>query len=176
MRGIAGYVRGASVMGAAVIASTGIALAGTSAHITSLTMSGTSAAPEVTVKGSGFGSRPAPHPSYPPEGRSGCPVEPAARAGHLYGTQLYFADLNAKKGSINDPGQIRSWTAGQASSTQFDCIGIVIDRWTSTRVRFHFGDVYGKFLPQNTYFLSNGDRVRVVVRGAGFLVARTRFR
>lgn len=131
-----------------------------SARVTSARTSGTRAAPEVTVKGSGFGRRPAARPRYSPAGKFGCPKVPAAGAGHLYGDQLYFTDLKAKKGTY------KSWTAGQYDNMFQDCIGIVIDQWSNTKVRFHFGDLYGKVFPGNTYFLSNGDRFEVFVRHA----------
>jgi len=150
---------------AALIASTGIAPARpfahiASAHIHSVRTSGTSARPEVTVIGSRFGSRPAPKPSYSPAGKFGCPKVPAAGAGHLYGDLLYFTDLKAKRGTY------KNWTAGQYNNMFQDCIGIVIDQWSNTKVRFHFGDLYAKLFPGNTYLLSNGDRFEVFVRHA----------
>ncbi len=157
-----------TVLGAAAVvpASTGIAAAKTSAHITSVTTSGTSASPEITVKGRGFGSRPAPSPPHFPavSFKSGCPTVPVAKGGRLYGTQLYLTDLKAKKGTY------KNWTAGQYTPNQFlDCVGMVIDHWSKTTVRFHFGATYGKFFPGNAYFLSNGDRFKVFVRHATFV-------
>ncbi len=147
---------------AALMASSGIAVAQTSAHIASVKTSGTSAKPEITVTGRGFGQRPTPNPSNFATASKGmgCPVVPAAKAGHLYGTQLYFTDLKAKKGTYTN------WTGGQYNSRFFDCIGVVIDQWSHTKVRFHFGATYGKFFPNNTYFLTNGDRFKVFVRHA----------
>ncbi len=141
-----------------------------SASITSVITSGTSASPVVTVKGSGFGSRPAPNPSYSPVGKNGCPNGPAAQAGNLFGTQLYVTDLKAKKGTY------KNWTAGQytpGSNGFFDCVGLLIDRWSKTEVRFHFGDTYAKSFPGNTYFLSDGDRFEVFLRGARFIRTAT---
>ena len=151
-------------VGAAALALAGTGLAGatTPAHITSVKTSGTSASPEITVKGRGFGSRPAPRPTnFPtPTFKTGCPKVPVAKAGRTYGDQLYFTDLNAKKGTY------KNWTAGQYDNQFQDCLGIVIDRWSNTTVRFHFGATYGKFFPGNTYFLSSGDRFKVFVRHA----------
>ena len=161
-----GYFRSGLTMAvgaaAVVIASTGIAAAMTSAHITSVRTSGTSGSPEITVNGSGFGARPASSPrNFPGVAiKTGCPAVPAAKAGHLYGTQLYFTDLKAKKGTY------KNWTAGQYNSQYLDCIGLVIDHWSNTKVQFHFGATYGHFFPGNTYFLSNGDRFEVFVRHA----------
>lgn len=130
------------------------------AKIDSAVTSGTGAAPSVTVKGSGFGPRPAPKPPYPPAGKQGCPAAPPAGAGHLFGTKLYFTDAKAKRGSY------KNWTAGQYTKEFFDCVGLVIDGWTDTQVRFHFGNIYGKVIPQNTYLLSDGDVFKVFVNGA----------
>ncbi len=153
---------------AALVISPGIAAAKPSAQIASVSTGGTSAQPEITVNGSGFGRRPAPRPSHfsTASKAMGCPVVPAAKAGHLYGTQLYFTDLKAKKGTYSN------WTAGQytpGGSGFFDCVGLVIDHWSTTTVRFHFGATYGKSFPHNTYFLSNGDRFKVFVRHATFV-------
>ncbi len=152
---------------ATIIASTGMAVANSKPHIASVNTSGTSARPEITVKGTAFGKRPAPDPRYPPAGKSGCPVSgPTSGAGHLFGTNLYFTNLKASKGTY------KNWSAGEftrGGSGFFDCVGIVIDRWTSNQVRFHFGNTYGKFIPQNTYFFSNRDRFEVFVRGAKFV-------
>jgi len=164
------YLRGASAMVAgsvvALMAGTGVAAASTSAHITSVSTSGTSGRPEITVRGSGFGHRPAANPANFPAGSSGCPDVPAAKAGKLYGTHLYFTDLRAKKGTYKE------WTAGQytpGSSGFYDCVGLVIDSWTTTKVRFHFGATYGKFFPGNAYFLSDGDRYKVFVQHASLV-------
>lgn len=131
-----------------------------SVRITSVITSGTSAKPRITVKGSGFGKRPAPKPAYSPAGKFGCPKVPVAGAGHLYGDLLYFTDLKAKKGTY------KNWTAGQFDDMYQDCVGVIIDQWSSTTVRFHFGNLYGKLFPGNTYFLSNGDSYKVFVRHA----------
>ncbi len=165
MLGGGGYLRAGltTVVGAvALMATPGIASAKPSAQITSVKTSGTSARPEITVRGRGFGHRPAPNPPHFPAGSVGCPAVPAAKAGRLFGTQLYFTDLKAKKGTYT------VWTAGQYNSQFFDCVGVVVDQWSSTKVRFHFGATYGAYFPQNTYFLSNGDRFEVFVRHATF--------
>lgn len=145
------------------IMSAGMASAGTAARITSVRTSGTSASPEITVSGRGFGARPASSPAaFPGDSfKSGCPKVPVSKAGHLYGTQLYITDLNARKGTY------RNWTAGQYTPNQFlDCVGLVIDHWSNKTVRFHFGATYGQFFPGNTYFLTSGDRFKVFVRHA----------
>ncbi len=165
-RGCFGRARAVAIGAAvALIVSTSVAVAKPAAKITSVTTSGTSAKPEITVKGKGFGRRPAANPKNFAAGSkaNGCPSVPAAKAGRLYGTQLYFTDLKAKKGSY------KNWTAGQftpGSNGFFDCVGLVIDSWSNTKVRFHFGATYGKNFPMNKYFVSNGDRYKVYVRHA----------
>ncbi len=137
----------------------------TSARIDSVTTSGSPADPKVIVRGQGFGAQPAPDPASVPEGQQGCPAAPAAGDGHLYGTHLYFTDLHARVGSYT------SWTAGEftpGGNGQFDCVGLVIDRWTPTEVVFGFGNLYDKMIPQNYYLLSSGDTFQVWVQGATF--------
>ncbi len=172
MRDAGGNFRGALALAVSVatalIVSPGMAVAKPSVQIASVSTSGTSAKPEITVNGHGFGHRPAPNPAHFSAAAKamGCPVVPAAKAGHLYGTQLYLTDLKAKKGTYTN------WTAGQytpGGNGFFDCVGLVIDQWSNTRVRFHFGATYGKSFPQNKYFLSNGDRFKVFVRHATFV-------
>ncbi len=137
-----------------------------SVHISSVSLTGTTAAPLVTVKGSGFGSQPAPDPPYAPQGnadKQGCPAAPVAGDGYLYGTSLHFADTKAKVGSYTD------WNAGEytsGNSGQFDCVGEIIKSWTPTQVVFSFGNIYDKPIPQNTYIISNGDQFEVYLKGA----------
>ncbi|MDQ6615010.1 MAG: right-handed parallel beta-helix repeat-containing protein [Actinomycetota bacterium] len=133
--------------------------------ITSVTTSGTSANPTITVRGSGFGaSPPVPDPSTSPVGQQGCPSTyangtpiPTAGGGFLYGTKLFFQDITS------------GWTAGLNGNGQFDCIGIVIDSWSDTQVVFHFGNIFGRTdIPNNAYFLRNGDAFTVGVGTAQF--------
>lgn len=135
------------------------------AAITSVTTSGTAAAPVITVVGSGFGAEPAPDPASSPQGQQGCPSAPVAGNGHLYGTNLYVSDLVATAGSFKK----MTWTAGEytpGGNGQFDCVGLVIGSWSDTQVSFTFGNIYNKNIPQNDYVLSNGDPIQVFVRGA----------
>jgi len=133
--------------------------------IASVTTSGTAASPTITVTGSGFGaSPPAPDPATSPVGQNGCPSTfangspiPPAGGGNLFGTQLFFQDLTS------------GWTAGLNGNSEFDCIGIVIDSWSDTKVVFHFGNVFGRTdIPDNAYFLFNGDAFTVHVGTATF--------
>lgn len=132
-----------------------------SGKIDSVAFGGGTTDPTVTVTGSGFGAKPSPDPSSPPSGQQGCPSAPAVQGEYLYGTNFNFTDQQAATGQSN-------WTAGQNGNNQFDCIGVVIDNWTSSKVAFHFGVLYGKQIPDNAYYLTNGDPFQVVVRGATF--------
>lgn len=133
------------------------------ANISAVGATGSVTDPVITIEGRGFGNRPAPDPSYPPEGKSGCPPAPIAGDGRLFGTALHLATLDARHGSY------RQWNAGEyttGGSGQFDCVGFLIKSWTPTKVVFSFGNLYGKLIPQNTYFLSNKDHFKVWVKGA----------
>jgi hypothetical protein len=135
--------------------------------ITSVKTTGTPANPTIVVTGTGFGSQPAPNPSFHPEGHEGCPALPRAGNGFNYGDRIYFSDINAARG-------MSEWTAGQADKVFFDCVGIIIDQWTNHKIVFHFGNAYNKHLPENFYVLSNGDPIRLTVKGTTFK-ARARF-
>ncbi|MGH9131023.1 MAG: hypothetical protein ACRDWV_04980 [Acidimicrobiales bacterium] len=133
-----------------------------SASITSATVTGTVAAPVITVAGTGFGSEPSPGPV--PQGQQGCPSAPASGDGNLFnGMTLFFSNTHAKTGSF------KNWNAGQytpGSNGQFDCVGLIISSWSPTKVVFGFGNLYNKNLPMNYYVLSNGDTFKLYVRGA----------
>jgi hypothetical protein len=87
--------------------------------ISSVSFSGTSAAPTVTVSGANFGA-------FPPFGQAaGCTT-----SGQDYGTTgLNFTD--------NTGG----WEAGHAG----DCIGLSITSWSSSSVTFGFGSGYATY-------------------------------
>ncbi|MGH9069986.1 MAG: hypothetical protein ACRDX8_02165 [Acidimicrobiales bacterium] len=128
----------------------------TDAKVSAVALTGSIAAPVVTVTGSGFGTRPAPYPATTPEGQSGCPSAPAVGDGFLYANRLFFKDPDNNTGFI----------AGEDAGGQFDCVGIVIDSWSPTKVAFGFGNLYDKQIPQNYYVLSKGDLCTVYVQGA----------
>ncbi|MGH9070575.1 MAG: hypothetical protein ACRDX8_05270 [Acidimicrobiales bacterium] len=128
----------------------------TGAKVASVTLTGTIAAPQVTVKGTGFGSRPAPNPASAPQGQAGCPSAPEAGDGYLYGNKLFFKDPNTKSGFI----------AGENAGGQFDCVGLVVDSWSPTALVFGFGNLYDKHIPMNYYVLAKGDSCTVYVQGA----------
>ncbi|MGH9128179.1 MAG: hypothetical protein ACRDY2_04240 [Acidimicrobiales bacterium] len=148
-------VNGMGAMGGSNMSGTN-SLPKTSAHVSSVTLTGTIAKPLITVAGSGFGARPAPYPATAPQGQSGCPPAPTTGDGYLYANNLLFKDPNTNTGFI----------AGEDAGGQFDCVGIVIDSWSPTRVVFGLGNLYDKHIPQNYYVLSHGDPFSVYVKGA----------
>lgn len=155
---------------AAMLLAVGAAAAGADvtaparAQITSVTVKGSPSDPTVVVRGAGFGNRPAPFPATHPTGQGGCPKLPARGNGFDYLNRLYLSDLHSNRSSFP------VWTAGQSTRDLgiLDCVGIVIDRYTSTLVVFHFGNAYDKHIAQNHYVLSQGDPILVVVDGARF--------
>ncbi len=105
--------------------------------ISSVTLSGTPAAPTVTVTGSNFGSA---APVATPE------TCQAGDTGNEYGIGgLEFQDLT------------EGWGAGESG----DCIGLLLTSWSSTKIVFTFGDEYANYGPINS-----GDQIEVTVQGA----------
>jgi hypothetical protein len=121
--------------------------------ITSVTFSGSPANPTVVVRGTNLGKLPAPSPSSHPSGVNGCPVV-ANDEGYDYGTSLYIAV----------PSQ--NWAVGRyrPSLNETDCLDLVVTKFTSTEVAFHFGLPYKAFYPK--FSLAAGLPVTVVVNGA----------
>ena len=105
--------------------------------ISGVTLSGTPAAPTVTVTGSNFGSA---APTATPE------TCQAGDTGNDYGIGgLEFQDLT------------EGWGAGESG----DCIGLLLTSWSSTKVVFTFGNEYANYGPINA-----GDQIEVNVQGA----------
>jgi hypothetical protein len=84
------------------------------------------ASPTITVTGSGFSSRPV-----------GNPGTNCGGTGDWYGTKFYFWE------------DTEYWEAGLSG----DCIGIVIDSWSSHSIVFGFGNTFGT----PGFTISNGD-------------------
>jgi hypothetical protein len=90
--------------------------------IASVAFTGTPSEPTVTVKGSNLGSIPPANPSTP----LNCV---AGDTSFDYGTSLLFTDKTG------------GWTAGQTG----DCIGLVVQSYTSTQIVYRFGADYPNF-------------------------------
>jgi hypothetical protein len=130
--------------------------------ITSVVISGTEAHPVVTITGHRLGKRPLPNPAYHPLGHPPlCPPKPTlapARYGFDYGTRLY----------IQDATQQPAWSAGRyrPSVNELDCIGIVLTKFTPSRVVFRLGAAYPTLPGSSTAFsLKEGDAFVVGVNG-----------
>lgn len=119
---------------------------------------GTPAHPGITVTGSDLtydryypATPPEPNPPYSPGNHPLCPLKLTGVQGHDYGTRLYLVDKSAHP----------LWAAGRYRPAlgELDCIGIVLEQWTSGAIKFRFGSGYlqGHY-PQ----LHNGDYVQIV--------------
>ena len=110
--------------------------------ISGVTLSGTPAAPTVTVTGSNFGTAaPTATPETCQEGDTG----------NDYGF-----------GGLELQDVTESWGAGEAG----DCIGLLLTSWSSTKVVFTFGNQYANYGPINA-----GDQIEATVQGATDTVA-----
>lgn len=122
------------------------------ASIDSVQLTGTTASPQIVVKGSGFGSSP-PAPSYPP---GPCPTR---GTGLLFGSSFSFYD-----GSGYSPDG--PWTAGLGGPNGLgSCIGLVVSHWSSKKIVFTFGNDY---TPGNYPYwgLRAGDPYSLTILGA----------
>ena len=149
--------------GLALLSSSAIAAGPT---ITAVTFSGGQAHPTITIVGSGFGARPSPSPGYHPPSLSHplCPVKPTkplAAYGFDYGTRLFLVDSTQRP----------IWAAGRyrPGLPELDCIGLLIERYTPTKVVYRLGAAY-PHVPSTpaTYALAAGDSYAVGVNGASF--------
>lgn len=116
--------------------------------------------PTITIRGSDldynqYQSLPPRNPTYNPSNQKLCPVEIKGTPGFDYGTRLYFVDKSAKP----------EWSAGRYRPKlgELDCIGLIVTRYTSGEVVFHFGG----FFRQHHYRVKPGDFVGVAVNGTG---------
>jgi hypothetical protein len=119
--------------------------------INSVTFSGQAGpnlpSPTITIIGTHFGNNP---PAGTPNGTTSCGTY--ANNGDVYGSKLYFEDDNF-------------FEAGFSNTQGANCIGIIVDSWTSTKVVLHFGNAYGGF---DHWYLSNGDGYAISVKTAIF--------
>jgi hypothetical protein len=67
-------------------------------------------------------------------GHPGCPNNFKGPQGTIYGIRLYLVDKSASP----------LWSAGRYGPAvgELDCIGVVIERWGSGAIQFHFGSFY----------------------------------
>ena len=112
-------------------------IGGTAPSISGVSLSGTPAAPTVTVTGSNLGA--APTTSTPET------CQPGDTGTIFSASGLIFSDLT------------EGWGAGEPG----DCIGLLVTSWSSTRVVFTLGSQYANFGP-----IKAGDQVEVSILGA----------
>ena len=112
-------------------------IGGSSPSISGVTLSGTPAAPTVTVTGSNFGS--APTTGTPETCQAGDTGDDYSASG------LIFQDLN------------EGWGAGEPG----DCIGLLVTSWSTTKVVFTVGNEYANYGP-----IQAGDQIEVTILGA----------
>ena len=127
-----------------------------SAAIASVTFTGSSADPTITIAGSSLGQLPSPNPAYTPEGHPLCPLSPSGNQGYDYGTNLY----------LYDPA--RNWAGGRYRPElgELDCIGLIVQTFTPTKIVFKFGSAYAQYQKQDNYLLAEGDPYQVAANGA----------
>jgi len=135
------------------------ALAPAKAKITSVSFKNVNGtAPQITIRGSGFGSRPAHDPSFPPSPPQGnTPPYGCSETGNVgwnYGTQLWISITSTTHSA---------WSAGRyrPALNELDCIGLTILRYTGNQVVYRLGAGYH----EGGYKLAAGDRYVVSVKG-----------
>ncbi len=123
--------------------------------ISAVRFGGSPAHPSVTILGSNLGSLPQPSPTGHPAGQGGCPAL-AGDDGYDYGTSLYLAV------------PAHNWSAGRYNPAvnETDCIDLVVTKYTTSEIDFHFGPFYTSLYPKFT--LTAGTQVQVQVGSASF--------
>ncbi len=117
-----------------------------SVTVTSVSFSGTSSDPVITINGSGFGKKmPAPNPSERP-----CGEDDVASSGYDYGNRVVFWDTS----------NAALWQAGYPG----DCIGLILASYSTTQISFTLNDWYRDPL-NNGHLLANGDQFSVRIKG-----------
>jgi hypothetical protein len=104
----------------------------------------------VTINGSGFGTLPHPSPGRDPATLpEGCGAV-SGYDGLDFGANLYFNNLSS-------PG----FEAGNGQD--FNCVGLVIWKYTPTQIEYGFGSTYVNYSP---WHLQNGNAYSLHVKGA----------
>jgi hypothetical protein len=112
--------------------------------ISKVTFTGNTAKPVITIKGSKFGAKPA----GMPDKNTSCGAY--KKNGDLFGpSNLWFEDVG-------------NFLAGQGTPPTGACIGIVVTKWSSTKVVMHFGVAYDSF---DHWFITQGDSYVISLKG-----------
>ncbi len=115
--------------------------------ITGITFNGSVSSPTITVTGTGFGKTP---PEGTSDANTGCGDHRRGN-GDVYGTNgLWFLD------------DTKVWQAGYSNSSGGNCIGLIIESWTTTQVMFGFGVAYDSF---DHWYAAFGDHYVIDLKG-----------
>ena len=110
--------------------------------ISGVSFTGGTAAPTVTITGHGFGATP---PAGSADDSTSCGNYTGN--GEVYGTSFQFVDTgNFEAGAGTPPGG--------------DCIGLIVQSWSTDQVVFQFGSAYNSF---DHWYITAGDQYSVSV-------------
>lgn len=113
--------------------------------IAGVTLRGTVSAPSITVRGTNFGTI----------AGLGSPSS-SCGTGSDYGNNFLFADSTD------------GWNAGEGTP-DYDCIGVIVQSYSATKVVFGFGSQYGTYpIGSGVALLSSGDHFTMTLLGASF--------
>lgn len=118
--------------------------------ITSVTFSGTTANPFITITGSGF---------LPVPATDGLASPGGTFSGYDYGRELYLYDITA------------GWDAGCGASVASGChdfIGFANLTYTDTLITMTYGSEYQYYFPTTSWHLNSGDQYLLHVHQATF--------
>jgi hypothetical protein len=116
--------------------------------IQSVSFSGSSTNPTITVTGRGFTRS---TPTGYDDSNNSC------------GTYTNNGDTYADAFSLGD--NTNSWKAGAGAPPTADCIGLIVSSWTPNSIVFRFGSAYGSF---DHWTVDQGDSYTLTVEGASY--------
>jgi hypothetical protein len=129
--------------------------------ISKVVFTGTSTAPVITITGSGFGTKPAPNPKISPakagaKFHSTCNTQPLqgnGNDGHDFGPTALGVGWGTS-------GPDQSSAGVYVPGSYLDCVGLIVVRYTTTKVVLHLGCQYALYTP-----IAAGDDYQVQVAG-----------
>jgi hypothetical protein len=120
------------------------AASATEVTIKHVKLKGTTAEPEIVISGSGFGTKPEKY------------IAPCAGTGEDYESSFFVIDETpADQFEAGDHG------INPHGSESYDCVGLIINKWTNTKIIAHFGSFYG----EGGYHVEKGDIFEAYVLG-----------
>jgi hypothetical protein len=154
----------AGLVAVGLVVSSGAANVGRAA-VTSVAFHGSVASPVIDIRGHGFGHLPHPNPPRPPEppyastylqGGSGCTTT-TPPVGYDYGTNLYYTSGGPHSYTSGAKLSAGRYRPNLLPSHELDCVGLVVIRYTPTRITFKLGSDYAA----HHYRIDNGDRYEI---------------